>query len=92
MPTRTLALLLLATFFTPAVFSQTIFHDSFEESCLLDNDNDRLMNCEEPQYGTLMDDPDTDDDGLLDGDEALGTLGGLDLSALGANPRHRTIS
>lgn len=91
MPTRTLALLLLATFFTPAVFGQTIFHDSFEESCLLDNDNDRLMNCEEPQYGTLMDDPDTDDDGLLDGDEALGTLGGLDLPALGANPRHKDI-
>ena len=38
-----------------------------------------------------MDDPDTDDDGLLDGDEALGTLGGLDLPALGANPRHKDI-
>ncbi len=41
--------------------------------------------------GTSPTDPDTDGDGLDDGDEVLGTAGGLDLPALGVRPTHKDI-
>lgn len=71
--------------------AQVVFADSFEESCSLDDDNDRLVNCQEAIHGTSTTNPDTDGDGLSDGDEVLGTLGGLNLPALGAKPRRKDI-
>lgn len=43
-----------------------------------DTDGDRLGDLDEPRYGTNPDDPDTDDDGLLDGVELIATLNPLD--------------
>ena len=68
---------------------QQLFGDGFEESCLIDADNDRLSNCEEAIRGLNYFDNDTDGDGLADGDEVLGTVGGLNLPAFGVNPRHK---
>ncbi len=42
-------------------------------------------------FGTDPFDADTDDDGLNDGDEAYGTLGGLDLPGFGVDPCHKDI-
>ena len=52
----------------------------------LDPDLDRLGNCIEDAIGTDRLNPDTDGDGIWDGDEYLGTLAGLDLPTMGANP------
>jgi len=71
-------------------------------SCLLgaDLDGDRLDDCYETDTGVFVDasdtgtDPlnaDTDEDGLDDGDEVLGTTAGLDLPALGTSPLRRDI-
>ncbi|WP_223789528.1 hypothetical protein [Marinicella meishanensis] len=65
-----------------------------------DNDNDGLLNCHETNTliyvsptdtGTDPNDPDTDGDALSDGDEVLGTAGGLDLPAMGVNPLVQNI-
>jgi len=65
-----------------------------------DSDGDRLDDCVETNTGVFVDsldtgtDPnlaDTDDDGIGDGDEVLGTTGGLDLPGLGVNPLRRDI-
>jgi hypothetical protein len=65
-----------------------------------DVDEDRLPDCMESgshvaagptSPGTDANDPDTDDDGLSDGDEVLGTVGGLDLPALGVSALHKDI-
>ncbi len=65
-----------------------------------DTDGDRLLNCYETNTGTYVSatntgtDPsnsDTDSDGISDGDEVLGTLGGLRLNKMGANPLKKTI-
>ena len=65
-----------------------------------DADGDRLPDCVETNTGTFAgfldagtdpNDPDTDHDGLADGDEVLGTTLGLDLPALGVSPVHRDI-
>lgn len=65
-----------------------------------DTDGDRLDDCVESDSGRFVDandrgtDPflaDTDGDGIDDGDEALGTLAGLDLPALGADPLVRNV-
>lgn len=71
--------------------AQAIFADGFEESCVLDDDGDRLMNCEEASIGTSPTNADTDGDGLRDGDEVLGTENGLNLRAMGVNPRRKDI-
>lgn len=72
----------------------------FETGCSEDSDGDRLMNCVETDTGhfvgatstgTSPADPDTDDDGLSDGDEVLGTLSGLNLAAFGTSPVHKDI-
>lgn len=73
------------------VHAQQVFGDSFEESCAVDSDGDRLSNCQEVARLTDYNDADTDNDGLSDGDEVLGTLGGLDLPAFGVNPRRKDI-
>ncbi len=65
-----------------------------------DTDGDRLDDCYETDTGVFVSDfdtgsdpgiPDTDDDGLLDGDETLGTLAGLDLPSFGVNPLHKDV-
>ncbi len=65
-----------------------------------DNDNDGLLNCVETNTlvyidqfntGTDPDDSDTDGDAISDGDEVLGTTGGLDLPAMGLNPLVKNI-
>ena len=68
--------------------------------CSKDSDNDRLGDCQETNTGLFVSasdtgtDPnnaDTDRDGILDGDEVLGTLAGLDLPGMGASPLKKTI-
>jgi hypothetical protein len=65
-----------------------------------DRDNDRLEDCIETgtgvfngpeDTGTDPNNPDTDGDSIRDGDEVLGTVAGLDLPALGANPLQKNI-
>ena len=67
---------------------------------LLDSDGDRLRNCYETNTGVYVSAtdtgtspflPDTDSDGIKDGDEVLGTLSGLNLPLLGANPLKKNI-
>ncbi len=70
------------------------------ELATLDADGDRLWDVFETNDGEYRDrwhtgtdplNPDTDRDGLDDGDEVLGTLAGLDLPGLGANPVRKDI-
>jgi hypothetical protein len=65
-----------------------------------DSDGDRLPDQAETNTGVFVDvadtgtNPnvaDTDGDGIRDGDEALGTLDGLSLPSLGANPLKKNI-
>lgn len=65
-----------------------------------DTDGDRLSDAAETgtnvfidvgNTGTNPNDPDTDGDGISDGDEVLGTSGGLDLPALGAGPLRKNV-
>ena len=71
---------------------ETIHEDGFEVPCsLADIDRDRLTDCEELTRGTDALSEDTDGDGLLDGDEVLGTVGGLDLPAMGVDPRRKDL-
>lgn len=66
----------------------------------LDSDNDRLPDSVETNTGIYVDEnntgthpgnPDTDNDGIKDGDEVLGTLAGLDLPGLGVNPLRKDL-
>jgi predicted glutamine amidotransferase len=70
--------------------------------CVLgtDTDGDRLDDCYETgtgvyvsftDTGTSKTNADTDGDGIKDGDEVLGTTGGLDLPSLGANPLRKDL-
>lgn len=77
-----------------------IFNNSFEAPCSEDADRDGLPDCVETNTGvyagstdsgTDPHNPDTDGDGLLDGEEVFGTAGGLDLPGLGVNPLHKDI-
>ena len=65
-----------------------------------DLDADRLPNCYETGTGTYISttntgtspsNNDTDGDGIKDGDEVLGSRGGLNLPALGASPLRKDI-
>lgn len=67
---------------------------------LVDSDNDRLPDSVETNTGVYVDasntgtdpnNPDTDADGIKDGDEVLGTLAGLDLPAMGTNPLRKDL-
>ena len=75
-----------------ACAARMVLFDGFEGGCSGDDvDGDRLSGCLE---ATLKLEPllhGTDDDGLLDGDEVLGTQDGLDLSAMGVDPWRKTI-
>lgn len=71
-----------------------------EYQLLKDSDYDRLADVYETNDGNFISetatgtDPhnaDTDEDGINDGDEVLGTVGGLDLPSFGSNPLRRTI-
>ena len=66
----------------------------------LDSDGDRLPDCVESGTNLYVDqldtgtdafDPDTDGDGISDGDEVLGTTLGLNLPLLGLNPLRKDI-
>lgn len=72
----------------------------YAAGCTLDNDFDRIPDAFETNNGlpsgpcdtgTDPNHPDTDRDGLTDGDEVYGTLDGLDLPALGASPLRRDV-
>ncbi len=65
-----------------------------------DRDGDGLPDCVETNTGVYVsptntgtdpDNPDTDGDGISDGDEVLGTAQGLDLPAMGVNPLRRDL-
>lgn len=84
------ALVALASCF-PA-HAQPVFRDGFETPCSpLDLDGDRLTGCQEALALTDAADPDTDGDGLKDGDELLGTMAGLALPAMGVDPRRKDV-
>ncbi|HJU41709.1 MAG TPA: hypothetical protein VJ691_02805, partial [Vicinamibacterales bacterium] len=77
----------------------TILNDDAAGPCV-DTDNDRLCNTVETNTGIFVNSnntgtnpslADTDGDGIADGDEVLGTLGGLNLLALGASPVKKNI-
>ncbi|MDX2418582.1 MAG: S8 family serine peptidase [Xanthomonadales bacterium] len=66
----------------------------------VDTDGDRLPDSVETNTGTYVDanntgtdpnNPDTDGDGIKDGDEVLGTLAGLDLPGMGTNPLRKDL-
>ena len=66
-----------------------------------DTDHDRLPDWAETNTGvfaslastgTSPTNADTDGDGIKDGDEALGTLAGLDLPGMGASPVHKDLA
>jgi hypothetical protein len=75
-----------------AAGARVVHFSGFEGACSAqDVDADRLGECEEL---ALKLDParrDTDGDGLDDGDEVRGTTSGLDLPALGVDPRRKNI-
>lgn len=82
--------------------AQSIFAAGFETvlDCSQDSDGDGLSDCSETGDGRFVSaastgtdpmNPDTDGDGIGDGEEVLGTETGLDLRALGAHPLRRDL-
>lgn len=76
------------------------FLSFFNLGCDIDSDGDGVPDWAETDdgvfrnafaTGTDPDNPDTDGDGLGDGDEIFGTPGGLDLPALGADPLRKDV-
>ena len=74
--------------------------NGFEDGCTLDSDSDRLPDCVETNSlrfidarhtGTSPINPDSDNDGLSDGDEVIGTINNLDLPRMGAKGLRKTI-
>lgn len=90
---RLAACLFVATWsFGEVAKAQEVFENGFETPCDPgDADGDRLSGCQEKQLDTDPEDPDTDGDGLNDGDEVLGTEGGLNLPGMGVSPRRKDI-
>lgn len=69
-----------------------IYADGVEDCSAMDRgDLDRLTECEEWLHHTDALDPDSDDDGLSDGDEVHGAPGGLNLPAYGVKPTRRDL-
>ncbi len=89
---------LSATYVTPAAGNA-----GATKACVssTDTDGDRLPDAVETNTGTYVSaantgtnpaSNDTDNDGLKDGDEVLGTTGGVNLPAMGASPTHKDIA
>ncbi|MFG0244625.1 MAG: GC-type dockerin domain-anchored protein [Phycisphaerales bacterium JB052] len=82
-------------------FDVSIFLTSFASDCAsVDTDEDGIPDFAETNDGIFFNEnatgtdplnPDTDGDGINDGDEVFGTVDGLDLPAMGANPLRRDI-
>ena len=81
-------------------FDLAAFVNAFTAGCDADADSDGIPDWAETNDGVFRNpfatgtspfDPDTDGDGLLDGDEAYGTPGGLDLPGMGASPLRKDI-
>ncbi len=82
-------------------FDVSIFLQSYAAGCVLvDSDGDRIPDFAETNDGVYLsvnstgtdpNNPDTDGDGIKDGDEILGTEDGLDLPAMGADPLRHDI-
>lgn len=71
---------------------RVVFFSDFEGACAPEDvDGDRLGGCVERGLKLDAANADTDGDGLTDGDEVLGTLSGLDLPAMGVDPRRKNI-
>jgi len=69
-------------------------------SCFVDSDGDRIADCYETNTGVFISAtntgtdptaPDTDGDGLKDGDEVYGTTAGLNLPSFGVSPVHKDV-
>ena len=72
--------------------ARVVHYSGFEAACDAgDLDGDRLTGCQEASLKLDPGQRDTDGDGLSDGDEALGTQSGLDLPAMGVDPRRKNI-
>ncbi len=76
-------------------FDLAAFLDRYLAGCPLDSDGDRIADIHETGNGIYLGpnatgtdpfNPDTDGDGIIDGDEVFGTVDGLDLPAMGALP------
>ena len=85
---------------SPTPFYDYIFKNGLETPCSEDADHDGLPDCVETNTGIYVSasntgtdphNPDTDGDGLLDGEEVHGTAGLLDLPAMGVSPVHKDI-
>lgn len=82
-------------------FDVSIFLTSFASDCAsVDTDEDGIPDFAETNDGIFLNEnatgtdplnPDTDGDGINDGDEIFGTDDGLDLPAMGANPLRHDI-
>ena len=92
----------LAATLNPAISMLLMDQDYEPGGCNkdLDTDGDRINDCFETNTGIYKSrintgtDPfnaDTDGDGIKDGDEILGTLGGLRLHVMGADPLRKNI-
>lgn len=92
MNTLRMAVVVLSFGVAEAALAIPIHADGFETPCSTDDaDGDRLDGCQEAFHKTDPNNDDTDEDGLIDGDEVLGTAGGLQLPALGAHPRRKDV-
>lgn len=83
-----------------ALFDAAIHWAIDDATSTSDTDGDRLTDMAETNTGVFMgiedtgtnpNDPDTDGDGISDGDEVLGTSEGLDLPALGVSPLRKNV-
>lgn len=76
------------------------FFEIYAIGCDTDSDGDRIPDWAETNDGVYLGphatgtdpfNPDTDGDGIIDGDEIYGTVDGLDLPGMGANPLRKDI-
>lgn len=81
-------------------FDAAAYLTAYGQGCPPDADGDRLPDSVETDDGVFLNlyatgtnpfSPDTDTDSIPDGDEALGTIDGLDLPAMGASPLRKDI-
>jgi hypothetical protein len=91
---------LAAPFGTLNFFDVAAFIQAFGDGCPADLDGDRIPDAAETNDGVYLspgitgtdpNNPDTDGDGLLDGEELYGTPDGLDLLSMGASPFRKDI-